>query len=283
MFRKATRAQSKLRMTIDGPAGAGKTYTALRFAMALAKESGGKVAFIDTENGSASKYVGESPDGIPFEFDVLQLKTFSPDRYSEAIEAANRAGYKVLIIDSLSHAWEGKEGALEMKQKAGDSWSSWRNVTPIHTRMIDTILQSDMHVITTMRSRMEYVQEQDNRGKFTITKVGMAPIQRPGMEYEFDIVCDMDVAHILTVSKTRCPAIVDMKVDRPGAAFMEPVIEWLASGAKETQRAIEQKTITLADLTAKFTPDAIMAANDGKIPATNEKCAAIFAKLSVGE
>lgn len=286
MFRQATKQQSKLRMTIDGPAGSGKTYTSLRFAHALA--AGGKIAFIDTERGSASKYVGEHPDGIPWAFDVLELTQFSPERYTEAIQAASKLGYSVLIIDSLSHAWEGAGGALEMKQRAGDSWSAWRHVTPVHNRMIDAILQSPMHVITTMRSRMDYVQETDERGKTIIRKVGLAPIQRPGAEYEFDLVADMDWSHVLTVSKSRCSAVADLIVDKPGAAFLQPVLEWL-DGAPVTQYPAPQtapvqpsavtQTITLDTLLSRYDADAILAANGGMIPQTDEECAAVAVKL----
>lgn len=235
-FKPATKQQSKLRMTLDGPAGSGKTYTALRFAHALA--DGRPIAFIDTERGSASKYVGESPDGVPWSFDVMELTTFSPETYTEAIEAAGRAGYAVLIIDSLSHAWEGKGGALEIKDRVGgNQFTAWRQVTPMHNRMIDAILQSPCHVITTMRSRMEYVQDLDERGKVLgVRKVGMAPIQRPGMEYEFDVVCDIDWAHILFVSKSRCTAMQDEKREKPGPEFIRPLIEWLTSGAPPAAR-----------------------------------------------
>lgn len=267
MFQQAKRTQSKLRMSIDGPAGSGKTYTALRFAHALANHFAGKIAFIDTERGSASKYVGNSPDGIPFTFDVVELKNFSPDRYVEAINFAGKAGYSVLVVDSLSHAWEGTGGALEMKMKAGESWSAWRNVSPIHNRMVDTMLQSPCHIITTMRSRMDYVQEQDERGKTVIRKVGMAPIQRPGMEYEFDILCDMDWSHILTVSKSRCSAIADMQTDKPGAQFIVPVIEWLTSG---DYVPVIKPSFTLEDLVAQYGPEAVMAANDGQIPSNGQ-------------
>jgi hypothetical protein len=269
MFQSAKRTQSKLRMSIDGPAGSGKTYTALRLAHALAKHlnHGGKIAFIDTEHGSASKYVGESPDGIPFNFDVVELKNFSPDRYTEAINAAGKMGYSVLIVDSLSHAWEGTGGALEMKMKAGEGWNAWRNVTPIHNRMIDAMLQSPCHVITTMRSRMEYVQEQDSRGKVVIRKVGMSPVQRPGMEYEFDILCDMDWAHILTVSKSRCSAVADLQIEKPGAEFMRPVIEWLTSG---DYVPVQAPKVTMEDLLALYGPEAVMNANGGAIPTDGE-------------
>lgn len=277
MFQQAKRTQSKLRMSIDGPAGSGKTYTALRFAHALAKHlnHGGKIAFIDTERGSASKYVGDAPDGIPFKFDVVELNNFSPDRYTEAINAAGKMGYSVLVVDSLSHAWEGAGGALEMKMKAGEGWSAWRNVTPIHNRMIDAMLQSPCHVITTMRSRMEYVQEQDERGRTTIRKVGMAPIQRPGMEYEFDVLCDMDWAHVLTVSKSRCSAIADMQVEKPGAAFIQPVVEWLTSG---DYVPVQTPPITLEDLLTLYGPEAVLNAGGGNAQ-TGEELAEVRRKL----
>lgn len=294
MFKQATRKQSKLRMTIDGPAGSGKTYTGLRFAHTLA--NGGKIAAIDTERGSMSKYVGEAPDDVPWAFDVVELQSFSPEKYTELIQMAGKMGYSVLFIDSLSHAWEGKEGALEIKQKVGDSWSSWRHVTPIHNRMIDAILQSPMHVITTMRSRMEYVQEKDETtGKIEIKKVGLAPIQRPGMEYEFDIVCDIDWAHLMKVTKSRCPAIADMTVEKPGPLFMQPVLAWLSGGEEYTAPApvfepaaapaVTQQpaSITLDDLISMFGAEAVLAANEGKIPGTDEEVAVVATKLTTVE
>lgn len=291
-FTPASRKQSKLRMTIDGPAGSGKTYTALRFAHMLAQ--GGKIAYIDTERGSASKYVGESPDGIPWKFDVVNLTNFSPEKYTELIELAGKSGYSVLVIDSLSHAWEGVGGALEIKDKASSTtknndYTAWRVVTPIHNRMIDTILQSPCHIITTMRSRMDYIQEVNEFGKVTgIRKVGMAPIQRPGMEYEFDLVCDMDWSHIMTVSKSRCTAVADLKVEKPGPSFMAKVLEWLESAGEEVAPVfaaenvaanVEPQAITLDRLLELYSVDQIMLANGGQIPASDEEVQAIFAIL----
>ena len=275
MFKKAVRSQSKLRMTLDGPAGSGKTYTALRFAHTL--KNGGRIALIDTERGSASKYTGDSPDGVVWDFDVLELNTFSPERYTSAIEAAGKMGYSVLVIDSLSHAWEGVGGALEIKQRVGESWSAWRHVTPIHNRMIDAILQSPMHVITTMRSRMEYVQEVDPSGKTIIRKVGLSPIQRPGMEYEFDLVCDIDWSHIMTVSKSRCTAVADMIVEKPGPDFMNIVKEWLSSGVEYVPPA---PVYTLDQLIENFGADVILAANNGAIPSTEQEIQAVATILA---
>ena len=227
LFQKATKKQARLRMAIDGPSGSGKTYTALTFATALA--NGGRVAVIDTERGSASLYADE------FDFDVLELSEFSPEAYTEGIKAAESAGYDVIVLDSLSHAWEGKGGILEIHDKetsrnrSGNSWTAWREVTPRHRALVDAILQSKGHVIATMRSKMDYIQTTEN-GKTKIKKVGLAPIQRQGMEYEFTIVADMDVDHNMIVSKSRCKIVADDVVKKPGADWMAKVRVWLESG-----------------------------------------------------
>lgn len=281
MFQSASRKQALLRMTIDGPAGSGKSYTALRFAHILRDTlaPGGKIAAIDTERGSLSLYAGESPDGKPWHFDVVELTSFSPEKYVEMIQLAGRMGYAVLVIDSLSHAWEGVGGALEIKDRIASTgksndWSAWRQVTPLHTRLIDAILQSPMHVITTMRSRMEYVQETNEQGKVVIRRVGMSPIQRPGMEYEFSLVCDMDVNHILSVSKSRCSAMTDLKVERPGPAFMLPLIQWLQSGVVPVT-----PVITIDELLTKYGVEKVLEHTGGSVPSTQAEIDRIAGEL----
>lgn len=234
-FRPATRKKSRLRLALDGPSGAGKTFTALRFAFAIAGP-GGRVAVINTESGAVEKYMGLSPDGIPWQFFVGELDSFAPSAYTDAIQAAGKMGFSVLIIDSLSHAWQGDGGALDqVSRKGGNSFTAWKDVTPQHNRMVEAILRSPCHVIATMRSKMEYVlEEQVNKAGMKTQvprKVGMAPIQRAGMEYEFDVVADLDHTHTLTVSKSRCPDIDGAIVLKPGAAFIEPVIAWLSEGS----------------------------------------------------
>lgn len=228
VFSKATKKRSKARIAIDGPSGSGKTYTALIAATVLA--NGGKVAVIDTERGSASLYSDK------FAFDVLELDNFSPDLYTRAIHAAEEAGYSVIVIDSLTHAWEGEGGALDMVDKAaarvqGNSYVAWRDVTPLHRGMVDAMLQSPCHIIATMRSKMDYVQEKDERtGKTAIRKVGMAPIQRQGMEYEFTLVGDMDIDHKFIVSKSRCAVLADAVVSKPDGVFFKRFLDWLNEG-----------------------------------------------------
>ncbi|HZT79599.1 MAG TPA: ATP-binding protein [Gemmataceae bacterium] len=220
-------------MALDGPSGSGKTVTALRCAAAF----GGKIAVIDTESGSARKYAGEIFDDRPLAFDVLELTAFSPAEYTSAIEEAGRLGYDVLVIDSLSHAWEGKEGALELVDRVGGNrFTAWKDVTPMHRRMVEAILVSPCHVLCTMRSKTEYVLEEQN-GKQVPRKIGTAPIQRPGLEYEFDVYGSLDWSHLLTVTKSRCRAVDGLVVAKPGPAFMRPILDWLRRGSPAEVRA----------------------------------------------
>ena len=265
MFQKATRGKRPLRMTLDGPAGSGKTFTALRFAHALAGP-GDKIAVIDTESHSSELYLGENVDGRTWEWDAVYLEHFAPSTYSAAIEHAGRSGYKVLVIDSLSHAWQGIGGALEQVDKvagkSGNKFTAWADVTPQHRAMVNAILTSPCHVITTMRSHMEYAMEKDEHGKTTVRKVGMKPVQREGMEYEFDIVGDLDIENRLTISKTRYSLIAGKIVSKPGAEFMLPVIDWLQKGTPSSRYEVPTAAATpSSDSTA--TPSAEDPARNG--------------------
>ncbi len=225
-FKKATKQQAKARVAIAGPSGAGKTYTALALATAI----GNRVAVVDTEHGSASKYAGE-----PFEFDVLELSDFHPRSYIEAIHAAESAGYDCLVVDSGSHEWSGTGGCLELvdaaaKRMKGNSYVAWGEVTPLHNQFIEAMHQSKLHLIVTYRSKMDYVQTESN-GRKEVKKVGMAPITRDGAEYEFDIVLDMDLNHDAVISKTRCSALTDKVFHRPGRELADAIKAWLGDGA----------------------------------------------------
>ncbi len=235
-FEKATKRQLKLRLAIDGPSGSGKTYTALVAATAMLAEvqpdrqpGSGRIAVIDTERGSACLYSDQ------FDFDVLELDYFSPEIYIDSIHAAEEQGYSVIVIDSLSHAWEGEGGALDLvdqatARKGGNAFAAWKEVTPLQRKLVETILRSPAHIVATMRSKMDYVMEKDDKGKTVIRKVGMAPIQRQGMEYEFTIVGDMDLDHNFNVTKSRCDLVADKVVRKPDAKFFKKILDWLNSG-----------------------------------------------------
>lgn len=248
LFKKATKAQLKARIGLVGPTGSGKTYTALTLAKHLA--GNGDVVVIDTENGSASKYSGDVADFFIPDAEHINPETgkplritqgdYSPEAYVEAIEAVDREGAAVLVIDSLSHAWMGKGGALELvdqaakRSRSGNSFTAWRDVTPLQNKMIEAILQCKMHVIATLRSKTEYVVEEDGRGKKVPRKIGMAPVQRDGLEYEFDIVAEMTADHEAIFSKSRCSTLADEVVKKPGKGVAETILAWLSDGEERT-------------------------------------------------
>jgi hypothetical protein len=234
VIKKATKYQAKGRIGFVGPAGSGKTYTSLIFATSL----GTKICLIDSENLSSEKYADK------FDFDVLPLDPpYSPERYTQAIKFADEQGYDVVVIDSLSHAWAGEGGALEMvdNNKArykGNSYAAWRDVTPQHNKLIDTILRANAHVIACMRAKTDYVQEKDAKGNTVIRKVGMAPVQREGMDYEFDIVFDLDWDHRGIVTKSRFDEIADQVFMKPGKEVAEKIAGWLNSGEAAPERPV---------------------------------------------
>lgn len=247
-FKKATKEQAKLRLALIGLAGSGKTYSALSIAKHLVP--GGRVAVIDTERGSASLYADH------FAFDTLELERHGPENYVEAIEAAEQAGYDVIVIDSLSHAWAGKDGALEQVDKIAkregksNNFTAWRDVTPKHNKLVDALVGSKVHIIATMRSAMEYVLEKDEKtGKSAPRKIGLAPIQRTGMDYEFTLVGDLDLAHTLVVSKSRCLGAVEVGevIEKPGEKLALKLRAWLSSGVAPAERPTPVPAVQLDD------------------------------------
>lgn len=237
MFQKAVKQEAKLRLAIAGVSGGGKTFTALTIAQTLA--NGGKVAVVDTEHGSASKYADQ------FDFDVMNIEPpFHPKRFLEAIKEAEGAGYSVVILDSLSHAWNGTGGILDIVDQAatrlkGNTYAAWKEGTPIYNDLIDGIIRSDIHVIATMRSKQEYSQTRDENGKSKVEKLGMSPIQRDGFEYEFDVVFNMDTDNNAIVTKTRCPALAGSVIRKPDHEVAEILTNWL-HGVKREPMTVEQ-------------------------------------------
>lgn len=257
MFKKAERKQAKLRLALAGPSGSGKTYSALLMANGL----GGRIAVIDTEQGSASLYSDIA------DFDVLELQPpFSPERYVEAIVAAETAGYNVLIIDSYSHEWTGPGGCLEANEALahqkfrGNTWAAWNETTPRHRKLTNKILTSTLHVICTMRSKTETVQGEGKK----IVKLGMKSEQRDGTDYEFTVVLDITHdAHTAIASKDRTkifnhPELISEDTGRR-------LLAWLNDGINPEQRAKDLLVDAIADIaSAKDMPSLQAAFNAAK-------------------
>ena len=225
-FERATKDQAKARVALAGPSGSGKTWTALTIAGAL----GDKVAVIDTERGSASKYASN------FSFDRLNMHRYDPRDLAKALASAAQGGYDVVIVDSLSKFWSGQGGMLEQVDAAakrgygGNSFGGWKEARPMESAMIEALLGYPGHVIVTMRTKTAYEIIEDDRGRKVPTKLGLKPEQREGIEYEFDIVGDMDLQNALTVSKSRCPALSGRVIQRPDSSLGEEILAWLSDG-----------------------------------------------------
>lgn len=241
-FKKAIKRDAKLRLALCGAAGSGKTFTLLRLATSL----GGPIAYIDTEHGSASKYAHTDKCGGPgvcedpshFEFDVDEPQTFDPRDLIDAINNAVEGGYRCICIDSLSHYWMGVGGELELVDNAakgtkGNSFAAWKAVTPLHTALVDKLISAQIHVLVSMRTKTEWVIEDNDRGKKQPRKIGMQPIMRDGIEFEFDVCGDMDQDNNLVVTKTRCSALSGKVINRPGPDMASILREWLAGAPAE--------------------------------------------------
>lgn len=224
-IRKAERRKAKLRMGIAAPSGAGKTYSALLMSFGI----GGKVGLVDTEHGSGDLYAHLG------DYDVISIAApYTVNKYREAIKAFEDAGYNTIIIDSLSHAWAGDGGLLDKQGKLADrpganGYAAWRSITPEHNALVDSMLQSPCHIIATMRAKQEYVLETNDKGKQQPKKVGMAPVQREGMEYEFTVMLDVDMQHVASASKDRT-GLFDGQLFKITQDTGKTLLAWLETG-----------------------------------------------------
>ncbi len=193
----ATRKRAKIKMALQGPSGSGKTYSALLIASGITGDWS-KIAVIDTENHSSELYADLGA------YKVLSLTApYSPERYVEAIKVCEKAGIEVIIIDSITHEWDGQGGVLDTHgNMTGNSFTNWSKITPRHNAFVQALLQSPSHIISTIRTKQDYVLVEKN-GKQVPEKVGMKGITRDGMDYEFTIVFDLDMKNNASVSKDR--------------------------------------------------------------------------------
>ncbi len=239
-FKKAERKKAKLRLAISGPSGSGKTMGALTIAKGL----GGRIALMDTERSSASLYatpirLGGGEIWTPPDFDAMDIvPPFAPEKFIEGIKEAESAGYEILIIDSMTHEWNGSGGVLELVDQvsrakfSGNSYMAWSEMTPRHRKFVDAILNSSMHVICTLRSKTETEQVTDERGKKKVVKLGMKAETRDNTDYEFTTVLELvHDGHYATSGKDRT-GLFNGDPKPISEQTGKDLLNWLNSGAE---------------------------------------------------
>jgi hypothetical protein len=224
-LQKATRKKVKLRLGLSAVSGGGKTYSALLLAKGLVG-SLDKVAVIDTENGSASLYAHLG------EFSTIELSApYTPERYIEAIQACEAAGIECIIIDSITHEWDGKGGVIDISNSmTGNSFTNWAKLTPRHQSFIDAILQSPCHMITTVRRKQDYEMTKDQSGKTKVEKAGLKEVTREGFEYELTVNFNLDEKHNCSASKDRTGLFMGKPDFTITEATGKTLMEWCESG-----------------------------------------------------
>jgi energy-coupling factor transporter ATP-binding protein EcfA2 len=287
-FVKAVRERAKARIGLCGPSGSGKTHSALLLAKGLVPD--GKIFVIDSEQGSSCLEAGKP--NIP-EFLVAEIeKPYTPQKYMALINEAVKDGADCIIIDSLSHAWAGPGGILEMVDRSrggGNNFTAWRDITPIHNELVNTILTVPCHIIVTMRTKVEWVVEKNDQGKSVPRKVGLSPVQRDGMEYEFTIVFDIDQdKHYARASKDRTSLFDGRLPESLSTSDGARLLDWLSNGAAPAQKpkpeinaAAKNRLATLAVKAGYENLDDALKEMEITGPITMEQATEIANKLKV--
>ncbi len=233
-IQQASRKRSKIRLALQGSSGSGKTMSALYIARGLTTDWP-KIVVIDTENHSAELYAHLG------KYNVLNIsEPFTPEKYIEAIKLCEQAGMEVIIIDSISHEWEGPGGILSIHSNmAGNSFTNWGKLTPRHNAFIQAMLQSPCHIVGTIRTKQDYVLQEKN-GKFIPEKVGLKGVTREGMDYEFTIVLDIDIKHNATASKDRTNLFADKPEFKITTKTGETILEWCNSAESISEKLTEE-------------------------------------------
>ena len=218
----AERKRAKIKMSLQGPSGSGKTYSALLIALGLCNDFS-RVAIIDTENHSAELYAHLGA------FKVLNLTgPFTPEKYIQALDVCQKAEMEVVIIDSVTHEWE---NLLEYHSSLqGNSFTNWNKVTPRHNAFVQKILQTPFHVISTVRTKQDYVLNEKN-GRVAPEKVGLKSVQREGLDYEMTLVFDLDMKNNAVASKDRTGLFFGKPEMKLSADVGRSILEWCQSGS----------------------------------------------------
>lgn len=257
-LRKATRQKAKIRLGLSAVSGGGKTYSALLIAKGLCGDLS-KVAIIDTENNSADLYAHLG------DYNVMELQApYSPERYVDAIKDCENAGMEVIIIDSITHEWDGKGGILEIHSSmTGNSFTNWSTLTPRHQKFLDAILQSKSHIITTVRRKQDYEITTNDKGKATPVKVGLKEVTREGFEYELTANLELDLKHNATALKDRTGLFMDKPQFVPSEQTGVMIREWCESGVdlqeQEKKQKAEERQIAIDEMAGSQDMDQLKA------------------------
>ena len=282
-IQKAERTKLLLRGAMIAPSGGGKTMSALRLAKGFAGPNG-KIGLIDTEAKRSLIYASQ------FGFDIIHLDPpFRPERYIEAIEAFEAAGYDILIIDSASHEWFGEGGILSDldKMPGSNSYTKWSELTPRHTRFVEKLTRTSLNLIITLRGKDEYVLEEDNKGKKVPKKVGVGAIQRDGLEYEMQFTLLIDQQnHVATASKDNT-GLFEQRYEVVTEAHGKALREWCEVGVAPPEEKVED---ALAEIEKAQTREELIAVLQKypsrrdvlKVPAANRQTDLIISQI-VGE
>lgn len=234
-LQQASRRKAKIKLCLQSPSGGGKTYSALLIAYGLCYDWS-KIAIIDTENRSADLY-----DHLGKYYVLPLTAPYTPERYTEAVQTCLQAGIQVVIIDSLSHEWEGTGGVLETHgNMAGNSFTNWAKITPRHNAFMQSLLQADVHIIATIRSKQDYVLVEKN-GKQVPEKVGLRGIQREGLDYEFTVVLELNMKHMAVASKDRTGLFMDKPEFLPTTDTGKLIAQWCDQGVDNSPEEVRKQ------------------------------------------
>lgn len=234
-LQQASRRKAKIKLCLQSPSGGCKTYSALLIAYGLCNDWS-KIAIIDTENKSADLY-----DHLGKYYVLPLTAPYTPERYIDAVQTCLQAGIQVVIIDSLSHEWEGTGGVLETHgNMAGNSFTNWAKITPRHNAFVQYLLQSDIHIIATIRSKQDYVLAEKN-GKQVPEKVGLRGIQREGLDYEFTLVLELNMKHMAVATKDRTGLFMDKPEFLPTASTGRLIAQWCNHGIDNNPEEVRKQ------------------------------------------
>jgi len=243
LFKKAEREQLKAKVAMIGPSGSGKTVSALKLAYGLTGDWE-KIAFCDTEHSRAKVYVGTNHTGIQIgQFLHADLEPpYHWKKFYDAVEMAEQVleNDGVLIIDSISHAWDGVGGILDLANEKGGRFQDWREPKAYHKKLVDRIMHSPLHIIVTLRAKQGYAMSTTETGKNIVEKLGLKPVQADDLEYEFLLVFNIEhQTNRARASKDNTGLFKEM-YERIEPEHGQKLNEWLVQG-KPVKSVIEER------------------------------------------